>query len=103
MATLEFDPRWVVPPGATIRDCLEEQGITPKVAAHRMGMSPTFFERLLNGEEAITETIAASLSMEIGGDPDFWLNREENYRSDLRAGKRLVRGKVPSLKKSNPI
>jgi HTH-type transcriptional regulator/antitoxin HigA len=38
---------------------------------------------LFSGEEPITEHMAFVLSEELGSTPQFWIDREANYRADL--------------------
>lgn len=48
--------------------------------AFRLGLAAEFVSRLLDGEEAISRSLAFDLQQEIGGTVEFWLNREEQYR-----------------------
>jgi plasmid maintenance system antidote protein VapI len=77
---LSFNPDWRCPPGSTILELLQEKGITKEEFSKRMGRSLEWIENLLSGKQEIDENIAKRLSITIGGNISFWLEREKNYR-----------------------
>lgn len=83
----EFDPDWVVPPGATIQECLEERCLSKKDFANMSNLSAKQVDDLINGDLTINQDIANMLSRTIGSTSAFWVSLEKNYRDGLIAGK----------------
>lgn len=79
-----FQPDWVSPPGATILDLLEERGSTVGEFASAAHRSVQEVSALLYGIEMLNEGWAKQLSTLLGASPEFWLRREEQYRSCLQ-------------------
>lgn len=79
----EFKPDWVSPPGDTVRDILEEKGISIEQFATTMGWASRHALGFLDGAIALTEEIAEALARHFGGTKDFWLAREKAYREDF--------------------
>lgn len=83
MDSKEFKPDWVVPPGATIADLLEERGLSQCELAQCTGFTEKYVNLLINGNAMISEDIAIRLELFFGIKSQFWLNRESMYRDDL--------------------
>ncbi len=89
----DFEPGWVSHPGETIADILEERELNPAVFAQRIGQTPDYAKALLDGRAEITAAVAKQLAEVLGGSQSFWVNRETQYRRDvkrLRGGLDLV-------------
>lgn len=71
------------PPGATIREQLNERGMSQKEFAARMDMSEKHISRLINGEVQLTPEVAIRLEMVLGVPAKFWNNLEIIYREKL--------------------
>lgn len=71
------------PPGATIKEQLEDRGMSQKEFASRMDMSEKHISRLINGEVQLTHDVAARLEMVLGVPSQFWSNLESIYREKL--------------------
>lgn len=71
------------PPGATIREQLNERGMSQKEFAARMDMSEKHISRLINGEVQLTPEVAIRLEMVLGVPAKFWNNLETIYREKL--------------------
>ena len=54
------------PPGATIREQLEDRMMSQKEFALRMDMSEKHISRLINGEVMLTQDMAMRLEMVLG-------------------------------------
>lgn len=78
-----FEPDWVSPPGATVLDLLEERGRTVGDFASAIHRTTQEVSRLLYGAERLDRLWAEQLASVLGGSPDFWLRREEQYRRDV--------------------
>lgn len=71
------------PPGETIKEQLEDRNISMKEFTRRMGVSEKFIAELLEGDVALTESVAAKLESVLGIPSRFWNNLEGIYRADL--------------------
>ena len=71
------------PPGATIKEQLEDRGMSQKEFAFRMGMSEKHISNLINGNVQLTPDVANRLEMVLGLPAKFWINLEGIYRDKL--------------------
>lgn len=71
------------PPGATIREQLEDRGMTQKEFAVRMDMSEKHISQLINGDVRLTPSVALRLESVLGVPASFWNNLEIRYREKL--------------------
>jgi Zn-dependent peptidase ImmA (M78 family)/plasmid maintenance system antidote protein VapI len=78
-----FQPDWMSAPGATIGALLQQKKISIQQFAKLMECSQETAKGLLTGRAVITGEIAQSLSKKLGGSPDFWASREEQFRQDV--------------------
>lgn len=72
------------PPGATIKEQLNDRGMSQKEFAVRMDMSEKHISRLIHGDVQLTHDCAARLEIVLGVPAKFWLNLEAIYREKLR-------------------
>lgn len=73
------------PPGATIRDLLAERGIAAEDFAPRIGLDPHRMRDLLDGSLLLGKKLSRRLAYQLGSTPEFWLQRESNYRASINA------------------
>lgn len=78
-----FEPDWASPPGDTILELLEQLGWTREELARRLCCGVERTDRLIDGNEVLTENDARQLSSVLGSNMEFWLTREKRYRKDL--------------------
>lgn len=71
------------PPGATIKERLEDRGMSQKEFAARMGMSEKHISQLINGNVQLTNDTALKLEMVLGLPARFWNNLESIFREKL--------------------
>lgn len=71
------------PPGATIKEQLNDRGMSQKEFAARMDMSEKHISRLINGDVHLTSEVAIRLEMVLGVPAKFWNNLESIYREKL--------------------
>ena len=71
------------PPGATIKEQLNDRGMSQKEFAARMDMSEKHISRLINGDVQLTPETAVRLEMVLGIPAKFWNNLEAIYREKL--------------------
>lgn len=79
-----FLPQWASPPGATILDVLDENGLSTEQFSTLIGVTLIQAKRLLAGKAPVTEEIAEKLGEHIGSTKHFWLTREDQYQEDLQ-------------------
>ena len=63
------------PPGATIKEQLNDRGMSPKEFASRMDMNEEYISKLINGEVQLTHETAIRLETVLGVPAGFWLFR----------------------------
>ena len=71
------------PPGATIKEQLEDRGMSQKEFASRMNMSEKHISKLINGEVQLTTDVAIRLETVLGVPAQFWIKLEAVYREKL--------------------
>ncbi len=74
---------FATPPGATIREQLEDRGMSQKEFASRMNMSEKHISKLINGEVQLTTDVAMRLETVLGVPARFWIKLESVYREKL--------------------
>jgi HTH-type transcriptional regulator / antitoxin HigA len=74
---------YATPPGETLRELLEERGMTQRELARRTGLSPKHVNRLLQGLVPLSPDVAQRLELVTGTPARLWNRLEANYRSDL--------------------
>ena len=84
-------------PGEFIRDVyLNEFGISVRKVAENLGVSPSTFTRLLNGDSNVSPEMALRLSKALGRSAESWLSMQDAYNLwkarkevDLRGVKKI--------------
>ena len=74
-----------IPPRATIREQIEDRGMTHEELASRLGLSEGHVRELIDGHVQLTRDVAGRLEMVLGLSARFWLDLEDIYRAKLRA------------------
>ena len=72
-----------IPPGATIKELLDDRGMSQKKFAARMDMSEKHISKLVNGDVLLTPEISMKLEMVLGVPARFWNNLEAIYREKI--------------------
>jgi len=76
-------------PGEFIREIyITPHDISVRKVAESLGVSPSTFNRLLNGESNISPEMALRLSKALGRSPESWLAMQDQY--DLWHAKKKV-------------
>ena len=81
--SLPYSPREVSPPGATLRDLMEERDWKQRELAHRLGRPIQAVNEILAGKKEITEDTALELERVLQVPAQFWLVREAQFRECL--------------------
>lgn len=71
------------PPGATIKEQINDRGISQKEFAVRMDLSEKHVSRLINGDVQLTPAVAMRLEIVLGTPAVFWNRLEAIYREKL--------------------
>ncbi len=71
------------PPGATIKEQLNDRSMSQKEFASRMDMSEKHISKLINGDVQLTPETAVRLEMVLGVPAKFWNNLEAIYREKI--------------------
>ena len=85
---LESKSYIATPPGATIKEQLDDRGMTQKEFAKRMGMTEKHISRLINGSVQLTPDVAERLELVLSIPASFWNNLEAIYREKMAKVKR---------------
>ena len=72
-----------IPPGATIKEMIEDRGISEAQLATRLGESEEFVWKLLDGDVELTEALAQRIEKAMDIPAYFLVNLERFYREDL--------------------
>jgi len=76
-----YEAPLAIPPGFSIREMLDDLGMSQKDLAVRMGRPPQVINEIIQGKKAITAETAAQLEMVLGMTQKYWLNREASYQA----------------------
>lgn len=76
----EFSPDYVVCPGETLQEVIEDLGMTLTEFAQRTGLTPQSIIRIIKGEQPITPDSANRLELVTGTPARFWNNLESLYQ-----------------------
>lgn len=71
------------PPGATIKELLEDRSMKQKEFACRMGFSEKHISKLINGDVHLTPDVAEKLELVLNVPAKFWNNLEAIYQEKL--------------------
>ena len=64
---------WIIHPGETIADVLEDRGITQAELAARTDVTPAYVSSVISGKKDISSKFAAALEYALGVRKSFWL------------------------------
>ena len=87
-------------PGEFIRSIyLAELGVSVRKIAESLGVSPSTFTRLINGQSNVSPEMALRLSKALGRSPESWLSMQDSYdlwharkQVDLRSVRKVRAG-----------
>jgi HTH-type transcriptional regulator / antitoxin HigA len=83
MRKYPYQPDYAVAPGTTIRDTLEEKGLSQADLALRTGLAEKTVSQIINGIAPISYETAEKLELVLGVPASFWNARERSYRETL--------------------
>lgn len=80
-----YSPDVVSAPGATLRELLDERGVTRKDLAARMGRPIRTINAIIKGKAKIDPDITLELERVLGLPASFWNEREAHYQGKSAA------------------
>ena len=80
---IEYVPAVVTPPGDTLKEALDEIGMTQAELSRRMGRPKKTINEIIQGKAAITHETALQLERVLDIPAHFWRALEENYQQHL--------------------
>jgi plasmid maintenance system antidote protein VapI/Zn-dependent peptidase ImmA (M78 family) len=83
MAKLEYMPDYAVAPGATLKEALEERGMSQSELALRTEMAEKTISQIVNGVAPISYETAEKLELVLGIPAHYWNSRELAFREAL--------------------
>lgn len=76
----DFAPDYAIPPGATLIEVLDDQGMSQSDLARRTGLSKKHVSQIANGRAAISVDVALKFEKATGVPAHVWNNLESRYR-----------------------
>ncbi|MCD8287208.1 MAG: HigA family addiction module antitoxin [Clostridia bacterium] len=74
---------YIIHPGETLAEFLEDRGMTQKELAVRTGMSTDHIRAVIHGRKPITAVFAHRLEYALGVKAYFWLNLQSDHDREL--------------------
>ncbi|MEL7429231.1 MAG: HigA family addiction module antitoxin [Pseudomonadota bacterium] len=68
-----------VHPGTTLKDELDELGVTPTEFARQIDVPPNRVSQIISGKRSITGDTALRFGHWFGVDPEFWINLQAQF------------------------
>lgn len=84
---------WTVLPGETLREALEERGMSQGYLAFATGYTPKHINQIVQGHARITVETALRFERELDISARFWLHRQVDYDLDVARGLTVVGGR----------
>lgn len=81
----QYHPDFMYPPGETLKEKLEELGLSTPAFAVRLGWTLKHLRAVLRGAAEITPPMAGQLEKELGIPSHFWLAHQKHYNEYLVA------------------
>ncbi|MGQ0633680.1 MAG: helix-turn-helix domain-containing protein [Planctomycetaceae bacterium] len=80
---LKFEPDYAVAPGTTLKEILDERGISQADFAIRAGLTKKTVSQIINGIAPITYETSDKFELTLNIPAHFWNQRESAYRESL--------------------
>ncbi len=78
-----FNPDYLAPPGDTLKETLEERGLSQADLSLRTGLAEKTISQIVNGIAPISYETAEKLELVTGVPAGFWNRRELRYREGI--------------------
>lgn len=73
----------IIHPGETLKELIEDRGMSQKELAVRTGNSSKHISEVLNGAKGISVDFAKKLEYALSIDASFWINLQANYANEM--------------------
>jgi len=80
---------FIIHPGETIKEILDERQMSQKELAIRTDVSQTHVSKVINGQKAISVGFAKKLEYALGIRSSFWVNLQTNYDMEISQVKEM--------------
>ena len=74
---------FIIHPGETIKEALEERQMNQEELAIRTGFSSKHINKVVNGKKGISPSFAKSLEYVFGMPTSFWINLQVIYDTEI--------------------
>ena len=74
---------FIIHPGETIAEILEDRDMTQRELAVRTGVTEKHISTVINGQKNISVAFARKLEYALGIETSFWMNLQANYDREL--------------------
>lgn len=78
-----LSPELIVHPGETIKELLEDKGMTQEELATRTGYTPKHVSEIISGKKNISAKFANTLEYALGIPTEFWINLQGIYDKNI--------------------
>jgi HTH-type transcriptional regulator / antitoxin HigA len=98
------EPDYATPPGETLRERLDELGMTQAELARRTGLTPKHVNQVMQGVASLSPDVAQRLEYATGTPVRWWLRLEADYRAaQTRTSQRDILPTDISWAKTMPV
>lgn len=80
--TIGLSHDFIIHPGETLAEVLEDREMTQKELAIRTGMSEKHISTVINGQKNISSSFAKKLEHALGIETEFWMNLQASYERE---------------------
>lgn len=74
---------FIIHPGETIKEAIDDRNISQEELAIRTGFSPKHISEVINGKKGISPSFAKSLEYALGISTSFWINLQGIYDQEI--------------------
>lgn len=74
---------YIIHPGETLAEVLEDREMTQRELAVRTGMTEKHISTVIHGQKGISAAFARKLEYALGIETSFWMNLQANYEREL--------------------
>ena len=79
----QYEPDFAIPPGATLRETIDQMGIAKRELSERTGLSAKTLNQIIKGHASLTQQTAMLLEPITNVPARIWNNLEADYRKQL--------------------
>lgn len=83
MGNFKYQPDLAIPPGETLQEILDEENMTQKDLAIRLGVTPKHVNKIIKGTAPISHETAIKLESVLSMPAKFWINLETEYQDTI--------------------